>query len=1125
MDYELDSLEQRLLLSADPVAHSLPDTPTTSVTSSIEASLPSQDAPENSGDGSGLFDDLSEQDFAVDAAESAATERSDSAAQNADEAVELSPVPEAEALPQDTFTGPEAPDVPSAAEEQVDTLNSANGPPGSDDVSMEPLENTTLTTPSAAQAEVSASTFTVENAAEHPQIPHLPGLALVDSDLENISGQLIYVDTDGAEDLLYDGPIRIEDIDVPAFALPDFLTGLESEILGETLDRLNEQFSAVGVSFTDELPETGSWSTIYLGGDAEAFAAYGTFLGLAEKVDVGNADRSDVAYVFSDNLTAESQDRYVNHLEQTIAHEAGRLLGYANSPSPSAQTLTDFPLYGVAMSTDLLLDLGKSEGPHTVKVNLNVQLLSVTGTSEVSKTTQKTVKGGGEKTLDLTSVTTPLIVTIGKEGKTTLAKESAKTDILLTVEGVRNIVGGTGDDKFVFTSKATLAGWIDGGGGVNTLDYSTFGDAVALDLSLTNGGMTDITNQPLSKATALAGVKVIPQGGVSRIQHVIGGALTPIFSSNRGNVFTGAVVSSELTGGSEVDVLKGKASADTLIGLKGDDQLFGGGGADILKGGLGDDTFIFEDAEHLRAATVTELKGEGKDTLDLGAFTEDLLVEFWPIFSSFPAKGVAVSVQPILPAIIPDLLNSANYVEGIIGSKGLNIYQFQDNWGYFDTADSKKAIVVSISDRPNLSVYGGTLDFSEVTFDLTFQIEANGKVTVDSEQEVENKGRFRFQVSATGIGHIIGGEGNNTYKFIGEDAHLLSLTAGSGTDKGQQNVLDYAGFNANVDANLTSNDVTFNADAPDIRELVSPPTVSASATTTLAGVVTGVTVDPGDAVYVNPPVVEFPLPAGGARADGVAEADSRVAKVEVAAGGGIYAVTPDVEFDAPAGGGGTRAIGHAMLNAEGVVTEVILTEPGSGYGETPPKVTFSGAMPTSGSDNAAVATAVLGWTVTGVAVSDGGYGYVGDPAVTFTGELHKGSATTGTVVLSLGVFNVTIDPGNEGVGYTTPPGVAFTAPPPGGTQATGVATIDRTTGKVAAVIVTDPGSGYLAAPTVTFGPSGRVPVQERWIFELALAAGSLSFGGESFDFSGSHTPEADAQSFKKLLVQSLKRSD
>jgi hypothetical protein len=70
-----------------------------------------------------------------------------------------------------------------------------------------------------------------------------------------------------------------------------------------------------------------------------------------------------------------------------------------------------------------------------------------------------------------------------------------------------------------------------------------------------------------------------------------------------------------------------------------------------------------------------------------------------------------------------------------------------------------------------------------------------------------------------------------------------------------------------------------------------------------------------------------------------------------------------------------------------------------------------------------------------------------------------------------GVASVTITaPGT----YVSPavPTVTFSAAPAGGTTATGVAVMGDAGTEVVGVLVTNPGSGYLTAPTVTFSTGG-----------------------------------------------------
>ena len=100
---------------------------------------------------------------------------------------------------------------------------------------------------------------------------------------------------------------------------------------------LNDLFAGTGAIFTAEQPEGEEhYSTIWIGGDDSSFSAYGSFHGLAEKVDVGNAVLTDNGFVFSGQfLTAfAGTGDLVAQLSQIIAHEAGHLLGYEHSTPP-----------------------------------------------------------------------------------------------------------------------------------------------------------------------------------------------------------------------------------------------------------------------------------------------------------------------------------------------------------------------------------------------------------------------------------------------------------------------------------------------------------------------------------------------------------------------------------------------------------------------------------------------------------------------------------------------------------------------------------------------------------------------------------------------------------------------
>jgi Ca2+-binding RTX toxin-like protein len=163
-------------------------------------------------------------------------------------------------------------------------------------------------------------------------------------------GQLFYLDLDGAKDVDYHGPVTVDHINVPAFAAPVALATQRQNIIGAMMRDLNGAFPDEEVSFTTEQPKGIEFSTIYLGGTNGKFAQWGDFYGLAQQVDVGNKDHSDMAMVFTDSIPAQAQsvDEYALSLAGYVEHEAGHLLGYHNPDMTGVGPTAANPLEDVA---------------------------------------------------------------------------------------------------------------------------------------------------------------------------------------------------------------------------------------------------------------------------------------------------------------------------------------------------------------------------------------------------------------------------------------------------------------------------------------------------------------------------------------------------------------------------------------------------------------------------------------------------------------------------------------------------------------------------------------------------------------------------------------------------------
>jgi len=140
----------------------------------------------------------------------------------------------------------------------------------------------------------------------------------------------------------------------------------------------------------------------------------------------------------------------------------------------------------------------------------------------------------GTDTVDLTTITAQITWTIKTTG---FFAESGANSITSATHSIERILSGTLDDHFVYEDHATLPNpsHIDGGGGINWLDYTLDSDNVTINL----------TNGTGSNPLTLANIRHV-YGGTGN-DTLTGDALDNIFRSNGGS-----------------DAIDGKAGYDTL---------------------------------------------------------------------------------------------------------------------------------------------------------------------------------------------------------------------------------------------------------------------------------------------------------------------------------------------------------------------------------------------------------------------------------------------------------------------------------------------------------------------------------------------------------------------------------
>src|SRR5262245_27707709 len=208
-------------------------------------------------------------------------------------------------------------------------------------------------------ADLSLTTSTNHDPTAHSDAP--AGNCQIVATAANVPAapsQVVFLETSGALDVDYQGPVIVNDIDVPAFVAPGGLAGQEAGVIGAMTTALSHTDFGVDLVFTNERPQSGEYSTVYIGGTGSEFAQWGQYLGLAEEVDVGNHNPSDAAFVFSASIPTGGLTaiQFGDQLAQIVGHEVGHLLGAqhnydAADGSPLAPVAFD-PKVHVAVAND-----------------------------------------------------------------------------------------------------------------------------------------------------------------------------------------------------------------------------------------------------------------------------------------------------------------------------------------------------------------------------------------------------------------------------------------------------------------------------------------------------------------------------------------------------------------------------------------------------------------------------------------------------------------------------------------------------------------------------------------------------------------------------------------------------
>ena len=261
-------------------------------------------------------------------------------------------------------------------------------------------------------------------------------------------------------------------------------------------------------------------------------------------------------------------------------------------------------------------------GPYTVSVNLGlgafvnignlganttinlIKASSVTGSDlklviATGATVGSITASGINNTISVNSLADEKVNVVVSGADTGYISSSSGTSVG-SYSGISKIYGGIGRDNFKFINNSSMiSGSIDGGLGINSLDYS--GTSKPLYINLSTGTATGVSSNTAN-------------GVATNIQDVFGGS---------GNDY--------LTGSSSFNILVGGFGEDTIIGLAGNDIMVGSHGSDSINGGSGSDILI---GGHVEFVFGTLLDGL-QSIMDTWRFTTDsTFTASWNLLSS-----------------------------------------------------------------------------------------------------------------------------------------------------------------------------------------------------------------------------------------------------------------------------------------------------------------------------------------------------------------------------------------------------------------------------------------------------------------------------------------------------------